>query len=76
MRQKEREREERDRERKKKRGRRERERVRERVRQKDVYPMSQTIDSQDKGVSRRRSVAEAQGNNGKRIMKKVTQQLI
>ena len=48
----------------------------ERKRERDVYPTSRTIDSQDEGVSRRRSVVEAQGNNSKRTMKKVTQKIV
>ena len=52
---------------------RERESESERERERAVYPTSQTIlrhDSQDEGVSRRRSGAEVHGNNSRKIMKK------
>ena len=49
------------------------ERESESERERAVYHTSQTIlrhDSQDEGVSRRRSGAEVHGNNSRKIMKK------
>ena len=57
---------------------REREREIERERERDVYHTSQTIlrhDSQEEGVSRRRSGAEVHGNNSRKIMKKEAKHL-
>ena len=50
----------------------------ERERERAVYHMSQTIlrhDSQEEGVSRRRSGAEVHGNNSRKIMKKEAKHL-